>query len=94
MTGFSMAPLQFFSVLGMLIAAGSVLLFVALMAERMLLGAEPARGLFTLFAHPGFFLIGLQLFGIGLLGEYVGRIYEEVRQRPRYVVGAVLQREE
>jgi undecaprenyl-phosphate 4-deoxy-4-formamido-L-arabinose transferase len=38
-----------------------------------------------------FFFIGLALFGIGLLGEYVGRIYTQVRERPRYVVEAVLE---
>ena len=43
--------------------------------------------MFTLFA-PAFFLIGLALFGIGLLGEYIGRIYQEVRARPRYVINA------
>jgi len=39
-------------------------------------------------------LIGITLFGIGLLGEYVGRIYEQVRQRPRYLVQAVLERKD
>ncbi|MEA3198500.1 MAG: undecaprenyl-phosphate 4-deoxy-4-formamido-L-arabinose transferase, partial [Gammaproteobacteria bacterium] len=46
--------------------------------------------LFTLFAIV-FFLIGVALFGIGLLGEYVGRIYAQVRERPRYIVQAVLE---
>ena len=46
-------------------------------------------GVFTLFAVL-FFFIGVLLFAIGLLGEYVGRIYMEVRQRPRYVIRQVL----
>ena len=40
-----------------------------------------------------FFLTGIVLFGLGLLGEYVGRIYEQVRGRPRYLVQAVLQKD-
>ena len=40
-----------------------------------------------------FFLMGLGLFGIGLTGEYIGRIYEQVRGRPRYLVQAVLEGE-
>jgi undecaprenyl-phosphate 4-deoxy-4-formamido-L-arabinose transferase len=54
------------------------------------LGAE-AEGVFTLFAI-AFFLMGVILFGIGLVGEYVGRIYQQVRARPRYVIQTVLQR--
>ena len=56
--------------------------------RRLIIGPEEG-GLFTLFAI-AFLLIGISLFGIGLLGEYVGRIYQEVRRRPRYVVAAVL----
>jgi undecaprenyl-phosphate 4-deoxy-4-formamido-L-arabinose transferase len=45
---------------------------------------------FTLFGVV-FFFIGLALFGIGLLGEYVGRIYAQVRERPRYIIEGVLE---
>lgn len=89
MTGFSVMPLQLFSMLGMGVALLSGALFVLLAARRLLLGPEEG-GLFTLFALL-FFLVGIALFGIGLLGEYIGRIYQEVRQRPRYLVRAVLE---
>ncbi len=92
MTGFSTVPLQWFSMLGMVISAGSGLLFVLLAARRLILGPEEG-GLFTLFAIV-FFLLGIALFGIGLLGEYVGRIYHEVRQRPRYLIAGILESKE
>jgi undecaprenyl-phosphate 4-deoxy-4-formamido-L-arabinose transferase len=40
-----------------------------------------------------FFLIGMVVFGLGLIGEYVGRIYQQVRTRPRYTIRAVLDRD-
>jgi undecaprenyl-phosphate 4-deoxy-4-formamido-L-arabinose transferase len=92
MTGFSVVPLQMFSMLGMLIAMGSGTLVLYLAGRRIFLGPEEG-GLFTLFAI-AFFLIGIALFGIGLLGEYVGRIYQEVRNRPRYLVQAVLEQQD
>ncbi len=64
---------------------------MVLLVRRIWVGSE-AEGLFTLFAFV-FFLIGVALFGIGLLGEYVGRIYAQVRERPRYIVEAVLEEE-
>jgi undecaprenyl-phosphate 4-deoxy-4-formamido-L-arabinose transferase len=90
-TGFSLVPLQFFSMLGILLSLASALLFALLLLRRFLLGAE-VQGLFTLFAI-NFFLLGVILFGIGLVGEYVGRIHQQVRGRPRYVVQAILQEE-
>lgn len=91
MTGFSVLPLQLFSMLGMLISLGSGLLVAYLLARRLILGPE-AEGVFTLFAIT-FFLLGIALFGIGILGEYIGRIYHEVRERPRYLIAGILQDE-
>ena len=91
-TGFSAMPLQLFSLTGILIALASLGFVVFLAVRRLVVGPE-AEGVFTLFGI-AFFLIGITLFGIGLLGEYVGRIYEQVRQRPRYVVQAILERRE
>jgi undecaprenyl-phosphate 4-deoxy-4-formamido-L-arabinose transferase len=92
MTGFSVAPLQIFSVFGMLVAFASVLAYVILIVKRLLAG-ELEEGLRSLFDRDilAFFLIGSLLFGVGLLGEYIGRIYQEVRHRPRYLVDAVLE---
>jgi undecaprenyl-phosphate 4-deoxy-4-formamido-L-arabinose transferase len=91
MTGFSLLPLQIFSMGGMLISVLSGLLVFYLMLRRLFIGPEEG-GLFTLFAI-AFFLIGITLFGIGVLGEYVGRIYQEVRSRPRYLIGGILENE-
>ncbi len=89
-TGFSIVPLQWFSLIGMLLSLASGALFLLLLVRRFLLGSE-VEGVFTLFALQ-FFLTGIMLFGIGLMGEYVGRIQQEVRRRPRYRISAVLQR--
>ena len=88
-TGFSIVPLQWFSLIGMLLSLCAGALFFLLLLRRFVLGAE-VEGVFTLFALQ-FFLTGILLFGIGLMGEYVGRIQQEVRRRPRYRISAVLQ---
>ncbi len=89
MTGFSVVPLQLFSMLGMAISLGSAVLVAYLLLRRLFLGPE-AEGVFTLFAIT-FFLLGIALFGIGILGEYIGRIYNEVRDRPRYLIAGILE---
>jgi undecaprenyl-phosphate 4-deoxy-4-formamido-L-arabinose transferase len=90
-TGFSIVPLQWFSAIGTILSITSAGLFVVLLVRRFIFGSE-VQGVFTLFAFT-FFLIGIMLFGIGLLGEYIGRIYQEVRDRPRYRIQAVLERD-
>ncbi len=89
MTGFSIVPLQWFSLAGIVLSLGAGGLFALLLVRRFMLGAE-VEGVFTLFALQ-FFFIGIVLFGIGLMGEYVGRIQQEVRRRPRARVSAVLE---
>lgn len=89
MTGFSVVPLQWFSFAGILIAGLSFVFTLFLAIRRVIIGPE-SEGLFTLFGV-AFFLIGVTLFGIGLLGEYIGRIYQQVRTRPRYLIQATLE---
>ena len=92
MTGFSIVPLQIYSLVGLVVAGVALALFVYIMFERILHGAD-AQGVFTLFSL-AFFILGVLLLGVGLLGEYVGRIYAQVRGRPRYLIQAVLQQGE
>jgi undecaprenyl-phosphate 4-deoxy-4-formamido-L-arabinose transferase len=84
MTGFSVVPLQVFTFFGMLIAAGSLLFVIFLFIRRLIIGPE-AEGLFTLFAIL-YFLVGVGILGLGVIGEYIGRIYQEVRRRPRFMI--------
>ena len=87
MTGFSVVPLQIFALMGILTSLFAVAFAGFLLVRRFIVGAE-VEGVFTLFAIL-FFFIGITIFGIGIVGEYVGRIYQEVRRRPRYVVRKV-----
>jgi undecaprenyl-phosphate 4-deoxy-4-formamido-L-arabinose transferase len=87
-TGFSLVPLQVFTMIGILVSACSGLLVFYLLMRRLIVGPE-AEGLFTLFAIL-FFLAGLILLGLGILGEYIGRIYQEVLKRPRFVIRSEL----
>jgi undecaprenyl-phosphate 4-deoxy-4-formamido-L-arabinose transferase len=88
MTGFSLLPIQAVSLAGVLVAALGLGFAIFLGLRRLLVGPE-VEGVFTLFAIL-FFFVGLQILALGLIGEYVGRIYQEVRRRPRYVVSEIL----
>ena len=83
-------PLRMLSILGSLIAASGLLLAVLIIVLRLIFGANwGADGVFSLFAIL-FIFIGFQMMGLGILGEYVGRIYTDVRARPRYFVQEVI----
>ena len=87
-TGFTLVPLQIFTLFGFLASFGSFALVVILLFRRFFLGAE-AEGVFTLFAML-FFLISVAIVGIGLIGEYIGRIYKVVQSRPKYVIKEIV----
>ncbi|MDR2243863.1 MAG: undecaprenyl-phosphate 4-deoxy-4-formamido-L-arabinose transferase [Burkholderiales bacterium] len=79
-------PLRILSIFGSVLALGGFVLGLLLIALRFLLGADwGAEGVFMLFSLL-FIFIGAQFVGMGLLGEYIGRIYQDVRARPRYFV--------
>ncbi|WP_245965077.1 glycosyltransferase [Trinickia dinghuensis] len=88
-TGFSVVPLQWLSFIGVILSMGSAGLFLLLVVRRFVIGAE-VQGVFTLFAIT-FFMLGVIIFALGLLGEYIGRIYQQVRARPRYLVQTILE---
>jgi undecaprenyl-phosphate 4-deoxy-4-formamido-L-arabinose transferase len=92
-TGFSLVPLQLFSMFGMLVSVGALATYLGVIAYR-LVSAEWNQALSALWDRDilAFFLIGMVLFGLGVLGEYVGRIYQQVRARPRYTIRNVLER--
>lgn len=91
-TGFSVMPLQVFSLFGMVVAIGSVITYLVVIIQRVLVRGW-SGGIETIWDRDilAFFLLGMILFGLGLIGEYVGRIYNEVRERPRFVIQAILE---
>jgi undecaprenyl-phosphate 4-deoxy-4-formamido-L-arabinose transferase len=89
LTGFSLLPIQAVSFAGILISILGLSFALFLAIRRLWVGPE-VEGVFTLFAIL-FFFVGLQILALGLIGEYIGRIYMEVRRRPRYVIKEILE---
>jgi len=86
-------PLRLLSVFGSIIAVFGFALSVLLVLLRLIYGPQwAAEGVFMLFAVL-FMFIGAQFVGMGLLGEYIGRIYNDVRARPRYFIQRVVRQE-
>jgi undecaprenyl-phosphate 4-deoxy-4-formamido-L-arabinose transferase len=92
LTSITTFPLRVLSVLGVVISTVGVGFGIFLLVMRLIHGsAWAAEGVFTLFAVL-FIFVGAQFIGMGLLGEYIGRIYHDVRARPRYFVHRVVGR--
>jgi undecaprenyl-phosphate 4-deoxy-4-formamido-L-arabinose transferase len=78
-TGFSVFPLQMFTLIGVVISMLSFIFVMYLFIRRLVVGPE-VEGVFTLFAVL-FFLIGIVLFGLGMVGEYVGFVVRRVIEK-------------
>jgi undecaprenyl-phosphate 4-deoxy-4-formamido-L-arabinose transferase len=87
MTAFSMVPIQLVSLVGIGVALAGIGFGVFLFVRRLIVGPE-SEGVFTLFAIL-FVFLGFLILAVGMVGEYVGRIYLEVRGRPAFVVREV-----
>lgn len=89
LTSFSDFPLKLLLYLGTLLALGGIAVGLLLAVMRLVYGPEWAEyGVFTLFAILFFFVGGL-FFALGIMGQYLGRIYHEVRKRPRFTIRKV-----
>jgi len=91
-TSFSQIPLRMLIYLGFLISFIGIGFAFFLFVRRLIVGPE-VEGVFTLFAIL-FFFIGAQFLAFGLLGEYIGRIYLEVRHRPRFIIREIIRENE
>ncbi len=82
-TAFSVVPLRIIAVIGVLTVLGSFLLALEVIVEKYILHTTPDgwATLVILFAFFG----GLQIFCLGIIGEYMGQIFNEVKGRPRYI---------
>ncbi|HPP81194.1 MAG TPA: glycosyltransferase, partial [Deltaproteobacteria bacterium] len=85
-TSFSDLPLKILLYSGFVMSLLGIGFGLLLMVARLVFGAEwAAQGVFTLFAIL-FFFLGAQFLAFGLMGEYIGRIYREVKNRPAYTI--------
>lgn len=83
-TSFSQKPLRWISRMGLLVSVASLLYGLCIVGDTLLFGRDVPG--WTTVAAGVMFSAGLQLICLGVIGEYIGRIYEEVKQRPLYVV--------
>ncbi len=92
LVSFSFLPLRVITMLGLAVSAISILLAIFYTIQKLTVGLSPPGFATTVVAI--FFLSGIQLITIGVIGEYVGRVFEEVKRRPLYVARRVIGRGE
>jgi glycosyltransferase involved in cell wall biosynthesis len=91
LVSFSYIPLRTISMLGFAVSILSILMAMVYVIQKLTVGLGPS-GFATLIVAI-LFLAGMQLITMGVIGEYVGRIFEEVKRRPLYVVRRVVKRQ-
>jgi len=84
LTSFSLVPLQTVTMIGLLVSMISFLFGIYMLLRRIFMGPE-AEGVFLLLTL-NFFLMGVTMSCVGIAGEYIGRIYQDVRHRPKYII--------
>jgi dolichol-phosphate mannosyltransferase len=88
LVSFSFLPLRVITVIGFIVSVISILLAIAYTIQKLTIGLSPPG--FATLTVAIFFLSGIQLITIGVIGEYVGRIFDEVKRRPLYVVRTIV----
>ena len=86
---FSQVPLRLSTYVGLFAAIVSLFMALLILYWRIFVPNSPLTG-FTMILVAVFFLGAVQLVCIGILGEYIGRIYEEVKGRPLYTVSEIV----
>ena len=90
MTNFSLVPLQLVTMSGMFFSCAAVILLVYMFVRRLFIGIDDWQMFIEqAFEASEFMLASLTLFSLGIIGEYIGRIYREVSRRPRYSVRGI-----
>jgi dolichol-phosphate mannosyltransferase len=90
LVSFSFVPLRAITIMGFSVSLVSILLAIRYLIQKLTVGLSPPG--FATLVVAVFFLAGIQLITIGVIGEYVGRIFEEVKRRPLYVTRRVTSR--
>lgn len=89
-TSFSVRPLRFVSLIGIFIFIISILLIFYSLISYFYLGTVPGWTSITL---PIYFLGGIQILCIGIIGEYLGKVYQEVKSRPRFIIEKIVSKQ-
>ena len=90
-TSFSVSPIRMISTLGFVVCIFSVIMAIYAIYEKIVGNTDAGWASLMLSI---WFIGGVQLLSIGLIGEYIGKIYKEVKRRPRYIIEAYINNKE